>query len=130
MRPEDIEQVLPTLETLATHGGARPVSDHVAWLRSVGAAVASPGTDWAVPSSTWLEAATPARDRLDVLRRTVIRDPGYRAHLDLALSSVLFAIGITERWRRFEELVRGPFLIFAPRFVQLLEWLERLRSTS
>ncbi|OJH38240.1 hypothetical protein [Cystobacter ferrugineus] len=127
MRPADIEQLAPTLETLATYGGGRPASEHISWLRDVGAAVEDP-TAWTLPSIVWLEAVAPARDRLDVLRRTAIRDPGYRAHLDLSLASVLSTIGSAERWKRFEELIQGPLLPFAPRFVQLLEWLERWRG--
>jgi len=117
----------PTLETLATYGGTRPGSDYVPWLRDVGAAIEAQSA-WILPSVGWLDAAAPAQDRLDVLRRTAIRDPGYRAHLDLSLASTLSAIGVAERWRRFEELIQGPLLRFGPRFVQLLEWLERWRG--
>lgn len=127
MRPADIEQLAPTLETLATYGGVRPVSDHLSWLRGVGAVVEAEAA-WTLPSIVWLDAVAPARDRLNVLRCTAIRDPGYRAHLDLSLASVLSAIGVAERWKRFEELILGPLLAFAPRFVQLLEWLERWRG--
>jgi hypothetical protein len=128
VRPADLQELLPTLEGLATHGGARPRHDHAVWLRSVGAAVPSSETDWAVPTLSWIESAVPARDRVDILRRTAIRDPGYRAHLDLVLASVLHAVGRAERWRRFDELVQGPLLTFAPRFVQLLEWIEGQRG--
>lgn len=124
MRPADIEQLAPTLESLATYGGARATNDHVSWLRDVGVAVQIPA-GWTVPCSAWLQAAAPARDSLDVLRRTAIRDPGYRSHLDLSIAAVLSAIGVAERWRRFEELLQGALLQFAPRYVQLLEWLER-----
>ena len=41
MRPADLQELLPTLEDLATHGGARPRTEHAPWLRSVGAAVSS-----------------------------------------------------------------------------------------
>jgi hypothetical protein len=130
MRPSELDRLLPTLERLATYGGARPDASLAGWLRTVGAVAISPESDWAVPTTSWLDCATPANDALDLLRRTAVRDPGYRAHLDLVLASVLHTIGIAERWKRFEELIQGSLQPFSPRFVQLLEWLEGWTGTT
>src|SRR5947208_3393572 len=121
MRPSEFDQLLPTLERLATYGGAKLDAYHAEWLQAVGVVAISPESDWAVATPAWLDCATPAKDRLDLLRRTAVRDLGYRTHLDLIIASVLQTVGVAERWKRFGELIEGPLRPFAPRFVQLLE---------
>lgn len=60
-----------------------------------------------VPTLSYLRSVLPARDRLDLMRKTKVRDPQYRLHLDLSMARVIQIIARGERWKRFEELVFG-----------------------
>ena len=124
MFPKNVERIIPFLETLAVHGAvrSREGDDCIEWLQSIGVVQHSNNPDWLVPLTRWVEDTLPATSDLELLRKTAIRDPRYRAHLDFSVCSVLNAVGKAERWARFEELLLGPYLPFAPRLVQLLEW--------
>ena len=78
--------------------------------------------DWLVPLTRWVEDTLPAKVIWNCSGRLPSAIPRYRAHLDFSVCSVLNAVGKAERWARFEELLLGPYLPFAPRLVQLLEW--------
>lgn len=122
----EIERLGPALERLATFGGVSRASVTSPWLELVGVAVEVEG-EW-VARTSWLEPALPAHDASQLLRRTVIRDPLYRLHLDAVLGFVLTSIATDKRWARLEELLVGRAAAFAPRFVALLEWLARHRD--
>lgn len=122
MRPPSIHDVERNVGELARFGGVLSDTPYAAWLRLVGAVQDSPDSPWLYTDGHWLATATPASSPLDLLRRTAIRDPQYRFHLDLTLAQVLQAVGTAARWIRFEDLLFGPLIQFAPRFVQLLEF--------
>lgn len=119
------EDLQPILEALATYGAARPSIKLQVWLQSSGVAEMTPSSGWMAPTHGWIEDVLPARNGMDLLRRTILRIPRYRAHLDISLSAVLHAVGASERWVRFEELLFGAYAPFAQRFAALLEWQER-----
>lgn len=118
------EELLPVLEAFATYGGALPGSQVGAWLQDCGLAESAQSGAWLEPSRIWVEEVLPARNSLDLLRRTVLLLPRYRAHVDIVLCTVLHAVGSSERWGRFEELLFGSYAPFAQRFTALLEWQE------
>jgi hypothetical protein len=122
MRPLSIHEVERSVGELARFGGVLSDTPYAAWLRLVGAVQDGPHSPWLYTDLNWLTTATPASGPLDLLRRTAIRDPQYRFHLDLILTQVLQAVGTAARWIRFENLLFGPLMHFAPRFVQLLEF--------
>jgi hypothetical protein len=119
------QELLPVLEAFATYGAARVDSELQAWVRNSGVAETAQSGEWMAPSRGWIEDVLPAGNSLDLLRRTVLLLPSYRAHLDIVLCAVLHAVGSSERWARFEELLFGPYAPFAQRFAALLEWQER-----
>lgn len=124
-RQLDIETLRDELGRLGAFGVARVSPSHVPWLESAGVAIARAEAGSVHATSRWLAAGLPARDALDLLRKTLIRDATYRVHLDIVLASVLQAVGASGRWSRLEELLGGPCHAFAPRFVALLEWASR-----
>lgn len=130
IQPLSISELLDQLEDLATYGVAKVDTDIQAWFEAVGVAAPAKDGKWMSASNNWLEACLPAKNEHDLLRNTAIRDPLYRAHIDVILCSVLHAVGKAERWTRFEELLAGKFRPFSLRFVQLLEWLAANTSTS
>jgi len=121
MRPERIVDLGETLELLATYGAIRAAAPGAAWLSSVAAAHLDPTGQWLCADRHWLRHVLPACDRLDLLRRTAIRDPLYRFHLDAMIAEVLEAIGHSARWQRLEELLFGRMVEFSARFAQLLQ---------
>jgi hypothetical protein len=122
MRPRAIESVLPELERLGSTGVLPGESACAAWFVRVGAVRPGLSGPWCVADPDWAEAAMPARDSQDLLRRTALRDPLYRCHVDLMVCRVLQGVAASGRWARLEELLQGAFVNFVPRFVQLLEW--------
>ena len=97
-----------TIEHLVVFGGVRVSPEVRAWLLGCGAArTTEVASEWLVPSLPYMRTVLPARDRLDLFRRTAIRDPRYRLHLDLTLAKVLQIISKSERWGRFEGLAFG-----------------------
>ncbi len=129
-RPDNLPELLNTLEMLATHGISRCSARFDKWLSFAGIVTLTDDQQWMMPAQDWLTYCLPAQNQEDLLRNTLIRDSMYRLHLDLAIASVLQAIGRAERWNRLEELLTGKFLTFCPRFVQLLEWLSERNGTS
>ncbi|MCI0390298.1 MAG: hypothetical protein MOB07_16230 [Acidobacteria bacterium] len=130
MRPQEIDKLIPALEQLACCGGVSTNVNDGDWLLLVGAAWKNEETGWLLADWEWIDSSLPARDELDLLRKTAIRDPRYRFHLDVMISSVLQAIARSCRWARLEELLGGPFINFAPRFVQLLELASSETGTA
>lgn len=113
-----------TIERLVVFGGVSASPELEAWLLACGIARPAPRqTEWLVPTLPYLESVLPADDRQDLFRRTVIRDPQYRLHLDLALARVLQIIAKSERWTRFEELAFGVLSPISQRLLSLLEWV-------
>src|SRR5437879_4935453 len=105
MRPKSIWEIEKTLEELARLGGAPSDTAYLTWLRLVGAVQDRLDSGWFHTDLNWLAVATPASGPLDLLRRTAIRDPQYRFHLDLLLAQVLQVIATAARWNRFEGLI-------------------------
>jgi hypothetical protein len=130
MRPPSITAVEGNLEDLSRLGGIASSCPYSHWLHIVGAVQDCPNGEWLYTDVNWLVAATPASGPLDLLRRTAVLDPQYRFHLDILLAQVLHTIGSSARWSRFEELVFGPLLGFAPRFVQLLGYAATAVNTN
>lgn len=122
-RPEDLSRLENELVHLASFGGMTGDSPHCAWYESVGIARKEQDSLAIIPE--WTIQSLPACSGIDLLRRSLLRDPLYRLHIDLLLANTLHTIGVTERWDRLEELVLGPLQPFAPRFVSLLEWMKR-----
>lgn len=121
---ENLESLLPELENLAMFGAARIPEKYRLFLVAIGVVNEDSLETWSTPTASWLDDTLPCKDNKELLRRTILRNYQYRAHLDIYIASVLHAIGITERWQRMEELVFGQLLPFMPRFVQLLEWQQ------
>lgn len=118
-----LQKVSEVIEPLIAYGGAQARDDLRLWLEQSGVAYGVAGApDWVTPARSYLRHTLPYRDRKDLLRKTVIRMPSYRLHLDLALCRVLHAIAAGERWSRFEKLVRDVMKPIAPRILSLLEW--------
>lgn len=122
-RPEDLSHLENELIHLASFGGLTGDSVYCAWYESVGIARKEQDSLAIIPE--WAIQSLPASSGIDLLRRTVLRDPLYRLHIDLLIASTLHTIGVTERWDRLEELLVGPLQPFAPRLVSLLEWMTR-----
>ena len=129
-RPEQLARLQDDLVALATFGMAKVCSQHRAWLSAIGVIsdTHEPAGSWASPS--WLDVSTPAKNKRELLRKVLIRDPLYRLHIDLMVSAVLQAVGASTRWKRFEELLHGAFGVFCPRFVSLLEWQSIVTGKS
>lgn len=129
-RPHKISELLPTLEVFATYGVKKLDSRFPMWLEAVGVSEAAQGGVVSKTSPTWIVDCLPSRHKEDLLRNTVIRDPLYRFHLDMRVSSVLHAIAKAERWDRLEGLLVNSFNTFTPRFTQLLNWLVYFTKTE
>lgn len=130
MRPPSITAVEGNLEDLSRFGGIASSCPHLQWLHIVGAVRNHGDDEWLYTDVNWLSTVVPASGPLDLLRRTAVLDPKYRFHLDVLVAQVLHTIGSTARWSRFEELIFGPLLAFAPRFVQLLGYAARTLNTN
>ena len=113
-----------TIEHLVVFGGVTTSPELQAWLIGCGIARPAPGqSKWLVPTLPYLNSVLPAKDRQDLFRRTAIRDPLYRLHLDLALARVLQIIAKSERWTQFEKLAFGELSPLSQRLLSLLEWV-------
>src|SRR5581483_220757 len=130
MRPESITAIEKDLEDLSRLGGIASSCPCSHWLRAVGAIRGSSDGDWWFTDENWLVLTTPASGPLDLVRRTAVLDPQYRFYLDILLAQVLQTIGAAARWNRFEELLFGQLLAFAPRFVQLLGQVASVMNTN
>lgn len=120
-----------TIERLVVFGGVPVSPDIQAWLSGCGAAKSTPpASEWLVPSLPYMRDILPARDCQDLFRRTAIRDPKYRLHLDLALANVLQIIARSERWGRFEQLAFGVLKPLSQRLMSLVEWVAELSGQS
>lgn len=124
MTTMEITTLSETSERLVVFGGATAPSELQGWLVSCGIARHAPGqTQWMVPTLPYLRSVLPAKDRQDLIRKTVIRDPQYRLHIDLSLARVLQIIAKSERWTRFEELAFGILGPTSQRLLSLVEWV-------
>jgi hypothetical protein len=124
-RPPDIDTLGPVLDRLVTRGGTRVPQEWSEYLANIGVAVTLTDDGWMCPSQHFLRYALPASDTDELVRRTVIRDPKYRLHVDLCLCCVVHSVAVSERWNRLEELLFGPCRSLAPRLAQLQMWLAR-----
>ena len=122
LRPAAIDELPTVLERLVSYGGAMVPEPWRQWLTCVGAARPAESSGWMTPNRRWLHDVLPVKDSDTLIRRTAIRDPLYRLHLDICLASVIHAIGVAGRWQRLEDVVLGPCRKLAPRVLQLLNW--------
>ena len=119
----EIEVLSETIENLVVFGGAAAPLELRPWLVSCGVAQIAPGqTQWMIPKLSYLHSVLPAKDRRDLIRKTVIRDPHYRLHLDISIARVLQIIASGGRWARFDELAFGVLRPLSQRLLHLLEW--------
>jgi hypothetical protein len=119
------------IERLVTFGGATAPQEFHHWLVSCGVAQLAQGQiRWMVPTMSYLRSVLPARDRLDLMRKTTVRDPRYRLHLDLSIARVIQIIARGERWNRFEELVFGVISPASQRLLSLVEWVAEHSGES
>lgn len=119
------------IERLVAFGGATAPQEFHHWLVSCGVTQLAQGqTNWMVPTMSYLRSVLPARDRLDLLRKTTMRDPYYRLHLDLSMARVIQIIARGERWKRFEELVFGVISPISQRLLGLVEWVAEHSGES
>jgi len=125
VKPKNITLLIAVLEDLANFGAAFITEHFRSWLTAIGVVYEETCEGWSIPTSFWINDTIPCQNPKELLRKTVIRDHQYRAHLDISLTAVLHTIGVSERWQRLEELIFGSFLPFMPRFVQLMEWQQK-----
>jgi hypothetical protein len=125
-KPENIASMTDVLENLATFGAALIPVRYRPWLTAIGVVHEESIDGWSIPTPFWIDDTLPCQNPKDLLRKTVLRDCRYRAHLDISMATVLHAIGVSERWQRLEELIFEAFLPFMPRFVQLMEWQQKV----
>lgn len=124
MTTPEASDLSETIEHLVVFGGVTTSPELQTWLVACGIARPAPShSKWLAPTLPYLNAVLPAKDRQDLFRRTAIRDPLYRLHLDLALARVLQIIAKSERWTRFEDLAFGALSPLSQRLLSLLEWV-------
>src|SRR3954470_23044695 len=121
MRPKAILELTDVLQSLALNGAVPVSAIGGRWLASVGAVHRDASEQWLCTDPEWFHNIARSRSLVDVVRRTAIRDPVYRFHVDTMVAEVLESIGRSGRWQRLEELLFGRLLPFAARFVQLLD---------
>lgn len=124
-KPKNFTSLITVLEDLAIYGAAIIPEKYRTWFTEIGVIDEESFDGWSIPTSFWIDDTIPCQNQKDLLRKTIIRDHQYRAHLDISLTAVLHAIGVSERWQRLEELIFGAFLPFMPRFLQLIEWQQK-----
>src|SRR5262245_5889775 len=122
MRPRALVQIGKLLQSLVSNGAAPAGVPEEVWLRSVVAVYPDASGQWLCTDREWFRSVAGTHESVDIVRRTAIRDPLYRFHIDTMLAEVLQSIGRSGRWQRLEELLFGAALPFAARFVQLLEF--------
>ncbi len=130
MRPTAILELTDVLQSLALNGAVPASATGGLWLTSVGAVHLDALEQWLCTDPEWFHNIARARSLLEVVRRTAIRDPLYRFHVDTMVAEVLESIGRSGRWQRLEELLFGPLLPFATRFVQLLDFVREQTDGS
>ena len=119
------------IERLVVFGGATAPQEFHSWLFSCGIAQPVPEQQkWVVPTVSYLRSVLPARDRLDLIRKSAVRDPQYRLHLDLTIARVIQVIASGERWKRFEELSFGVLRPLSQRLLGLVEWVAEHTGKS
>lgn len=116
--PRDLPGLEQALVDLAVRGHAASLPGEAAWFEQVGIAMRE-GDRW-LAHPDWLACALPAPSAKDLTVRTLLRDPWYRLHIDVAVAAVCRAIGSSERWKRLDELLAGPLRALAPRVASLL----------
>jgi hypothetical protein len=119
-RPSDLDALQANLVELALGGAIAPEPGVRGWLEAIGVAGAMEG-DSIVADEDWLGCSLPSRSAKDLLARTLLRDPLYRLHVDLALGEVVTAVGASGRWSRLEDLLFGELAVLAPRLVALVD---------
>ena len=125
-RPESIRANTQHIEDLAVFGGSRCATELLEYLNEIGVALpSSEHPEWCYPTLDAMLSLFPANSEVELARRLSIRDPIYRYHLDLALCSTLHAIGVSQRWHRFEQVVFETLQPMAPRILQLTRFVAK-----
>jgi hypothetical protein len=121
-----VQQLSETVERLVVFGGVvadQPTAD---WMEKCGVAQrVKEDKEWLAPTMSFLTATLPAKDQHDLIRRTLIRDPLYRLHLDVILARIVQVIAKGERWARFEDLLFGSMEPLSQRLLSIIEWASR-----
>jgi hypothetical protein len=126
MNSVSIQQLSETVERLVVFGGVVATQPTADWMERCGIVQRVVGADeWLAPTFSFLSASLPARDQHDLVRRSVVRDPRYRLHLDMILARVVQVIAKGERWSRFEDLLFGSLEPLSQRLLALIEWASR-----
>lgn len=118
--PSDLDALQSNLVELALGGAITPESGVRSWLESM-AVVRAGDAEAVVADEDWLACTLPSPRAEDLLVRTLLRDPLYRLHVDVALAAVIVAVGVSGRWPRLEELLFGDLKVTAPRLAALIE---------
>jgi hypothetical protein len=120
----ELKNLSEVVERLTVFGGATAPQQCHDWVVSCGIAQIVPKQpQWVVPTVSYLRSVLPAKDRPDLIRKTAVRDPQYRLHLDLVIARVIQLIARSERWTRFEELSFGILRPLSQRLLSLVEWV-------
>ncbi|MBT2989943.1 MAG: hypothetical protein KME65_13395 [Candidatus Thiodiazotropha sp. (ex Ctena orbiculata)] len=120
-----LDELVRDLEVLATYGRGRIRKSHRQWLNNIGVLVDGRESEEVQPRRDWLDKTLPCTDWRELLCQSLLRDPNYRLHVDIAVSAIIQTIGATGRWARFEALVFQSFNYFVPRFAGLLGLISR-----
>ncbi len=117
---KDLDALQDLLVELALGGLPEKAPLFRGWLEGVGIAQAAEDGHL-TPTEDWLSCALPAPSPADLLTRTLLRDPLYRLHVDVLVTMVVAAVGVSGRWQRLEDLLFGDLASLAPRISALLD---------
>ena len=117
---KDLDALQDLLVELALGGMLEKAPERQVWLEMVGVAQATVD-DRITPTEDWLACSLPAPSPADLLTRTLLRDPLYRLHVDVLVTQVVAAVGVSGRWQRLEDLLFGDLASLAPRLSALLD---------
>jgi hypothetical protein len=126
--PPDLDVLQADLVELALGGTIVPDSGAFEWLEAVGVARMT-DDKVTIADEDWLLCALPSPSAQDLLIRTLLRDPLYRLHVDLYLSEVVVAVGLSGRWSRLEKLLFEELAVLAPRLVAMVEYVRSGNNT-
>ena len=113
-KPSDPQDLLAALNALALTGQVKPDCALLPWLASVQLV-----TPEGVVDHRWLNLLPAMSDR-DLIRIGLLRDPGYRWHLECGVTLALTAMAQAGNWRRLEEVLTGPLKGSAGRIAGIL----------
>jgi hypothetical protein len=119
-RPADLSALQVDLVELALGGAVAPEPGVRDWLEAIGVSRTTAG-NLVVADEDWLACSLPSASADELLTRSLLRDPLYRLHVDLLVTEVVIAIGVSGRLSRLEDLVFGELAQLSPRLSALAE---------